>query len=204
MIASVKYFLRNPFRLIPALLSRLPYFSFVRDTGSYQNKMDFNSWFKQKILNKNGHRSVYWPVHDSSTVYDPQNILIGVDTCPGNMGGCYIQGKGGIVIGDYTQVAPNVVIVSANHDVYDTRNHVCEKVMIGNYCWLGAGAKIMPGVVLGDYCIVAAGAVVAGVPAKLVKQLEPALCVKYEHKKKYHGFIPDHKFKKIKEKFTRL
>jgi acetyltransferase-like isoleucine patch superfamily enzyme len=131
------------------------------------------------------------------------------------MGGCYIQGKGGIVIGDYTQVAPNVVIVSANHDVYDTRNHVCKKVVIGNYCWLGAGAKIMPGVVLGDHCIVAAGAVVtksfedgycvvAGVPAKLVKKLEPGLCVKYEHKKKYHGFIPDHKFKKFQEKFIRL
>ena len=37
------------------------------------------------------------------------------------MKGCYIQGRGGITIGNNNFIAPNVVIISANHDVYDKR-----------------------------------------------------------------------------------
>ena len=56
------------------------------------------------------------------------------------------------------------------------------KVIIGNYCWIGAKAIILKDVVLGDHCVVAAGSVVtksfpagsviAGVPAKLIRTLE--------------------------------
>ena len=52
-------------------------------------------------------------------------------------------------------------------------------ITIGENCWFGAGAMVMPGVHIGDRCVVAAGAVVtrdlpddslaAGVPA-VVKQ----------------------------------
>ncbi|MNL81490.1 Galactoside O-acetyltransferase [compost metagenome] len=48
--------------------------------------------------------------------------------------------------------------------------------------WLGAGAMIMPGVTIGENAIVSAGAVVtrdvpanvvvAGVPAKIIKQID--------------------------------
>lgn len=52
------------------------------------------------------------------------------------------------------------------------------KIKIGNNCYVGTGAKIMPGVTIGDNVIVGAGAivtkdvasnlVVAGVPAKVI------------------------------------
>ncbi|WP_247602466.1 DapH/DapD/GlmU-related protein [Gordonia rubripertincta] len=48
-------------------------------------------------------------------------------------------------------------------------------IVVGDYCWIGAGAIILPGVVVGEGCIISAGAVVirdcepnglyAGVPA---------------------------------------
>jgi lipopolysaccharide O-acetyltransferase len=55
-------------------------------------------------------------------------------------------------------------------------------VSIGRHCFLGIRAAIMPGVTLGDFCVVGANAVVtrsfeagsvlAGVPARLIRQLD--------------------------------
>ena len=57
-------------------------------------------------------------------------------------------------------------------------------ITIGNHCWIGAGAIIMPGVQLGDYCVVAASSyvnksfppysIIGGTPAKLIRELNEA------------------------------
>ena len=205
MKSVFRYFMRKPFQLPISILLRLPYFSFIRKTQEYQNRINFEMWFKQKVLGLGGNQEVYWPVDPTSQVYDWENIYAGVDTCPGIMKGCYIQGKGGIYIGDYTQIAPNVVIVSANHDIYDTRKHIPKKVSIGKYCWIGAGAKILPGVTLGDFTIVGAGAVVTksypegycmivGNPAIKVKELEREKCIHYELNPKFYGYLTEDQF----------
>lgn len=211
MREKIVWFLRNPFRLITVPIVKLPYFRFIRETQDYQCRINFDLWFKQKVLNWGGNRRAYWPVHWTSKVYDVENIVVGVDACPGIMNGCYIQGKGKITIGDYTQIAPNVVIVSANHDLYDSRRHVLAPVVIGKYCWIGAGAKIMPGVHLGDWTIVAAGAVVTksfpdghavigGVPATLIKPLEKEKCIPFTNKIAYNGYIKSDKFAAYRKK----
>jgi acetyltransferase-like isoleucine patch superfamily enzyme len=131
------------------------------------------------------------------------------------MNGCYIQGRGGIEIGDYTQIAPNVIIVSANHNVYDSRKHIDEPVKIGKYCWIGAGASIMPGVILGDWVIVAAGAVVTksfpngyciigGVPANLIRELEVEKCIPFVNRKLFIGYIRAENFLKYKNKYLKV
>lgn len=214
-MASLRYFIRRPLQLPIVLLTKLPVFGFIRDTQDYQNRITFEGWFAQKILNRGGNKAAYWPVHPSSRVYDAENIVIGIDAYPGIMNGCYIQGKGGITIGDYTQIAPNVVIVSANHDVYDSRKHVCAAVKIGKYCWLGAGAKIMPGVELGDWTIVGAGAVVTrsfpeghciigGVPAKKIKELERDKCLPFKNKIEYNGYIRASDFPEYRRKYLKI
>jgi acetyltransferase-like isoleucine patch superfamily enzyme len=134
-----------------------------------------------------------------------QNILAGVETCPGYMPGCYIQAIGKIYIGDYTQISANVGLISANHDLFDSREHVIDAIKIGRYCWIGMGAVILPGVTLGDHTVVGANAVVtksftdgycviAGNPAKLIKNLNRDRCVSYRSKNEYHGYIPKSKF----------
>ena len=165
--------------------------------------------FYQKILRING--SAYWPMHYTSTVSGVENIKIGIGTAPGLSPGCYIQGLGKIYIGDYTIIAPNVGIVSANHELTDYRLHKNGVVDIGHYCWIGMNAVIMPNVVLGDYTIVAAGSIVtksfesgycviAGNPARVIKNLDRESCEHYQNDFKYYGYIPETKFKNFRSK----
>lgn len=204
--SNLKFLIKKPHYLVIALLIRLPFFKFLRIyPEQYQNKLNFKFWFNQKVLGRGENKKVYWPVHPTSQITDSEKIYAGVDTCPGFMRGCYIQGKGGIYIGDYTQIAPNVVIVSANHNIIDTRQHIEKPVFIGNYSWIGAGAKILPGVVLGPHTIVGAGAVVtknfkeghcliAGNPAKLIREYDKEVFVKYHYEHEYLGYLTKEKF----------
>jgi acetyltransferase-like isoleucine patch superfamily enzyme len=207
----IEFYSKNPLRIFTTIILRIPYFKFIKQTTDYQNPNTFSAWYQHKVLNKGGNRKAYWPVHPTSKVTNPTNIYAGVDTCPGLMGGCYIQSIGKIYIGDYTQIASNVVIISANHDLYDSRKHIIEKVSIGKYCWLGAGSKIMAGVEIGDFTIVAAGAVVTksfsegycvigGVPAKKIKNLDKERCVPFKNKHEYNGYIPASKFETYRKK----
>jgi hypothetical protein len=45
---------------------------------------------------------IYWPMRHSSLISSLEKIVIGIDVSSGYMPGYYIQGGGGIVIGDYT------------------------------------------------------------------------------------------------------
>ena len=65
-----------------------------------------------------------------------------------------------------------------DHDFFAERRDA--KVTIGNDCWIGHGAIILPGVTVGDGAVIAAGAVVSrdvshytivgGVPARAIRQ----------------------------------
>lgn len=191
---------------------KIPYFHFIKNTMENQNSCTFFIWFMQKIIGFN--RDVYWPVHFTSRINIHKNIYVGVDTNPGLAPGCYIQGIGKVRMGDYTQVAQNVGIVSMNHDLFDLRKHDDGKnsgVKIGSYCWLGMNSVVLPGVELGDFTIVGAGSVVtssfeegycvvAGNPAKLIKRLDPNKCVRHEVKHQYIGYMRVDEFNEFKKK----
>ena len=175
----------------------------IYGTRNSQSPVTFKIWFCQKILGIN--RKAYWPCHFTSVIGGPENIIIGVDAAAGISHGCYIQGGGKIVIGDYTQVGPNVGIISANHDLYDNVKSVPGEVEIGAYCWIGMNAVILPGVKLGDFTVVAAGSVVtksfpdgycvlAGNPAVKKKKLEKEKCIRSRNSVEYVGYIPKGKF----------
>jgi len=80
---------------------------------------------------------------------------------------CMLLGEGGLSIGDYTHLGPQVVVTT---QYGDSRAEMCTpdpvrkyaEVRIGKGCWIGAGAVIMPGTVLGDRCVVAPNSVVFG------------------------------------------
>ena len=93
MLKSVKYFLNNPLQFPIVLITKtVPFFRFIYETTDYQSRPGFEFWFKQKVLNWGGNKRCYWPVHWTSKVNDPEKIIVGVDSYPGVMGGCYITG----------------------------------------------------------------------------------------------------------------
>lgn len=136
----------------------------------------------QKVFRINSH--VNWPVHISSKITAPERIIRGTRT-PGLSFGCHIDGRNGIIFGRNVWVGPNVKIISMNHDPCDYNQYIkSPPVRIGDNCWIGSGAIILPSVVLGNHTIVGAGAVVtksfqgedqivAGNPAKLIKKISP-------------------------------
>lgn len=142
----------------------------------------FKCFIIQKLLRING--KVNWPVHPTSKISAPDLILRGSRT-PGLAQGCHIDGRNGIIFGENVWVGPHVKIISMNHDTCSYNGYIkTSPIKIGDNCWIGAGAIILPAVELGDHTIVGAGAVVtksfpgtdqiiAGNPAKIVKKLLP-------------------------------
>ena len=94
---------------------------------------------------------------------------------------------GPVCIGDNVNLAQGITVTALNHNFADTSRRIDEQgistnpVVIGDDVWIGANAVILPGVTIGRHVVVAAGAVVtkdvpsycvvAGVPAKVIKEL---------------------------------
>lgn len=93
-----------------------------------------------------------------------QNITLGDNVSIGT--DCMLQAGGSISIGDNTLLGPACKIWTQTHRMDDPDTPVCEQgadfaaVGIGEDCWIGADAFIMPGVQLPRGCVVAAGSVV--------------------------------------------
>ncbi len=72
-----------------------------------------------------------------------------------------------ISVGKGTIFGPNVLIYDHDHKfdpnegVSVTEYH-CDKVSIGENCWIGANTVILKGTVIGDRCLIAAGSIVKG------------------------------------------
>jgi acetyltransferase-like isoleucine patch superfamily enzyme len=147
----------------------------------------------RRLLRQNA--GVPWAIHHTSTIHSPEKITRGINVYPGDSPGVYINANNGVTIGDYTNIGPNVGIVSSNHDFIDNDIQVqAAPIIIGRHCWLGMGAIILPEVVLGDFTIVGAGAIVtksfpegycvlAGNPARIIKQLNKTECEAFAARK---------------------
>lgn len=95
-----------------------------------------------------------------------------------------LSASGGIEFEDGAMAAPGLRIATINHDMNDRHiTYTYGKVHIKKNAWLGMNVTICPGVTVGEYAVVAAGAVVTkdvpdyavvgGVPAKIIKYLDP-------------------------------
>ncbi|HEY5462456.1 MAG TPA: acyltransferase [Hanamia sp.] len=150
-------------------------------------------FFFKYILRQN--KNVPWTIHYTSTITHPEKIIRGKNVFPGDSPGNYIEASNGISIGDFTNIGPNVGIISANHDPVNNSLHVdSPPIRIGKFCWIGMNAIILPSVQLGDFTIVGAGSVVsksfsegycviAGNPAEIIKHLDKQTCDQFSKSK---------------------
>ena len=96
-----------------------------------------------------------------------------------------LSASGGIEFEDGSMAAPGLRIATINHDMNERHTrYTYGKVLVRKNAWLGMNVTICPGVTIGAYAVVAAGAVVTkdvpdyavvgGVPAKVIRMLDPA------------------------------
>lgn len=94
---------------------------------------------------------------------------------------------GPVAIGNHVNLAQGITVTGLNHRFDDSKQPIdkqgvsTKQVIIGDDVWIGANAVILPGVTIGSHVVVAAGAVVtkdvpshslvAGVPAKIIKEI---------------------------------
>lgn len=130
------------------------------------------------------------PIDASFTLFPPfytdfgKNISIGknvfINAC------CCFQDQGGISISDGVLIGHRVVLATINHGLLPDERHgnYPAPIVIGKNVWIGSGSIVLPGITIGENAVVAAGAVVAGdvepgavvagVPARFIKNIPNA------------------------------
>ncbi len=130
------------------------------------------------------------PVGDSFTLIPPfyadhgLNITVGRGVFIGYE--CMLTGHAPIDIADRVMIANKVNLVTSGHPVEPDQRQAyitAEPIAIETNVWIGTAATVLQGVRIGADSVVAAGAVVtrdvppatlvAGVPAKVIRELRP-------------------------------
>jgi hypothetical protein len=190
LIKKILYwpFINVPFKLINRLILSIFYNPQYLKGKYFDEKLMGWLWAWKGIIFKllGFNTKVPWPMTPFSRMHNPKNLIFHPDSINVFQSpGCYFNNHNArIIIGKGVHIAPNVGIITSNHDIYDLDKHVEGKdVKIGDYCWIGMNSVILPGVELGPRTIVGAGAVVtksfpegfciiAGVPARVIKRLD--------------------------------
>jgi len=131
------------------------------------------------LLKKQGSKVT---IRDGVKIMYPERVSIGDNS--GVNDGCFLEGTGGITIGQYVRLAPRVEIMTSNH-VFDNpdipiklQGLDIKGVTIEDDVWVGIGVLITAGVTIGKGAVVAGHAVVTkdvppyaivgGIPAKVI------------------------------------
>ena len=100
----------------------------------------------------------------------------------------FIDNTGLISFGANIVISTKAIILAHDHSSYIFERSGIEKrhvsfVSVGDNCFIGAGAIILPETTIGNNCIIGAGAVVKGIipsysvvvgnPGKIIKTIEP-------------------------------
>lgn len=129
------------------------------------------------------------PVPDTVRVFTPLNINYGRRLtfgrdCFVNFG-CTFLALGGITIEDDVFIGPHCVLATEYHPENPAARHtlLTKPIVVRRNAWLGADVKVLAGVTIGENAIVAAGSVVtkdvpagtvvAGSPARVIREIDP-------------------------------
>ncbi len=134
-----------------------------------------------------GRESVFWgtvQIYGSGDLY--KRLVIG-EGCWINIG-CIFDLGATITLGDRVGLGHQVLLLTTSHVVGSAERRAGSStfapIHIGDGTWVGARVVILPGITVGPGAIIASGAVVtkdvpphtmvAGVPAKVIRQLPPS------------------------------
>lgn len=123
-------------------------------------------------------------IYEGATFWYPYKITIGSNVSINEW--TYLNGYGGLSIGNHVRIGHRTSIITSDHIFSDKSKPIFQqgligsKVVIEDDVWIGCNVTILKGVRVGKGAIIAAGslvledvpsrAVVAGVPARVVKR----------------------------------
>ena len=99
--------------------------------------------------------------------------------------GCFISSDtGGVRIGDYALISPNVSIIGSNYRYDDLsvpfsqQGQSSKGIDVGANVWIGVGAVVLDGSKIGEGTIITPNSVVSGrLPANVIAHGDPAVVV---------------------------
>lgn len=163
LLLELEAYLAWPFRLLPSFLGYVPRYIIYK---LLFKRLDAFCFIQPNVFFSHCHN-----------ISCGKNFVVNSNS--------YFHGIGGIEIGDYVLIGPNVVISSGMHEYAKSRSPVAlqkivpKKITLEDGVWIGANVVVMPGVKIREGTIVGAGSVVtkstepysvvAGVPAKKIK-----------------------------------
>ena len=118
-----------------------------------------------------------------------------------NFNGMLIYGGGGLTIGDNFHSGRDCRIITENHRYegaealpYDGHK-VKRPVVVGDNVWLGDSVILLPGTTIGDGAVIGAGSVVTGTVAALsVVAGNPAREIKQRDSEEYERLVGERRF----------
>lgn len=117
---------------------------------------------------------IYW----RARFFGLNGVVIGENSIIGDHS--FLDGRNGVSIGSNVNIASEVRIYTAEHDVYAADfGQTGGPVKIGDHAFIGSRVTVLPGVSIGEGAVIGAGAVVAkdikpwtiafGIPARSVR-----------------------------------
>jgi maltose O-acetyltransferase len=171
--------LRLVVRSLQADLRAAPFRMWVNSIGGHPALPRVARWLVYRIGGLDVRTANVYP----GCTFVARNTTIGADTFVNR--GCLFEGAGPLRIGADCQIAMEAMFLTSTHpweeDGRFARRPRNVPTTVGDRCWIGARALVLPGVTVGDGCVIAAGAVVtsdcephslyAGVPARRIRTL---------------------------------
>lgn len=130
-------------------------------------------------------RDIKVPYSKNATIFSGNNLDIDPSSINCLQSDIYLNNRlNKVTIGKNCYIASHVGIITEQHDLYNLEAHTSGKeIKLGDWCWIGMNAVIMPGVELGDHTTVGANSVVtksfpkgyvvvAGVPARVIRTID--------------------------------
>lgn len=141
--------------------------------------LDLKTLYYSYLFEECGNRFKIW---GNCNIKNPHKIKIGNNVSLND--GCYLNGLGGIEIGNDVAISANSIIVSTALDpntLKYKKEHINKNIIIGNNVQIGVGAIVLSGVKIGNNVVVGAGTIVTkdiesdcivvGNPAKILRKL---------------------------------
>jgi maltose O-acetyltransferase len=126
-------------------------------------------------------------IHGNFTAINPGKIRIGANVAINP--DVFLVAAAGITVGDYVVLSARCMLIDTGLELDDpnpasARPHFGKPIIVKDGVWIGAGAIVLAGVTIGENSVIGAGSVVtrdvppftvvAGNPARVIKQIVPA------------------------------